>query len=61
MVSYKANKDLKYLVALFEGGKLKPVIDKCFPLEKTADAFRYYGKGRFTGKIVIALEDKQGT
>ncbi|MET0045950.1 MAG: NAD(P)-dependent alcohol dehydrogenase, partial [Candidatus Thiodiazotropha sp. 6PLUC3] len=26
MVGYKANKDLKYLVELFEGGKLKPVI-----------------------------------
>ena len=36
VVSYKANKDLSYLVELFEAGKLKPVIDKCFPLEKTA-------------------------
>ena len=56
IVGYKANKDLKYLVALFEGGKLKPVIDKCFPLEKTADAFRYFGKGCFKGKIIIKLD-----
>jgi NADPH:quinone reductase-like Zn-dependent oxidoreductase len=55
MVVYKANKDLKYLVELFEAGKLMPVIDKCYPLEKTADAFRYFGKGRFSGKIVIAM------
>ena len=61
MVGYKANKDLKYLVELFEGGKLKPVIDRCFPLEKTADAFRYFGKGCFKGKIVITLECKNGT
>ena len=61
MVGYKANKDLKYLVELFEGGKLKPVIDKCFPLEKTADAFRHFGKGCFKGKIVITLEYKNGT
>jgi NADPH:quinone reductase-like Zn-dependent oxidoreductase len=47
---------LKYLVELFEGGKLKPVIDRCFPLEKTADAFRYFGDGRFKGKIVVTLE-----
>jgi NADPH:quinone reductase-like Zn-dependent oxidoreductase len=53
LVGYKANKDSKYLVELFEAGKLKPVIDKCFPLEKTADAFRYFGEGRFKGKIVI--------
>lgn len=53
MVSYKANKDTGYLVELFEAGKIKPVIDKVFPLEKTADAFRYFGEGRFKGKIVI--------
>jgi NADPH:quinone reductase-like Zn-dependent oxidoreductase len=53
MVGYKANKDSGYLVELFEGGKIKPVIDKIFPLEETADAFRYFGKGRFKGKIVI--------
>lgn len=55
MVGYKANKDLKYLVELFEAGKLKPFIDKCFPLEKTADAFRYFGEGCFNGKIVVTL------
>ena len=56
MVGYKANKDLIYLVELFEAGKLKPVIDKCFPLEKTAEAFRYFGEGRFNGKIVIRMD-----
>ncbi len=55
MVGYKANKDLSYLVELFENGKLKPVIDKCFPLEKTAEAFRYFGEGRFKGKIVVTF------
>lgn len=55
MVYYKANKDLNYLVELFEAGNLRPVIDKCFPLEETADAFRYYGEGRFKGKIVVTL------
>jgi NADPH:quinone reductase-like Zn-dependent oxidoreductase len=55
MVAYKANKDLPYLVDLFETGRLRPVIDRCFPLEKTADAFRYYGEGGFKGKIVIFM------
>jgi NADPH:quinone reductase-like Zn-dependent oxidoreductase len=53
VVGYKANKDTNYIVALFEADKLKPVIDKCFPLEKTAEAFRYFGEGRFKGKIVV--------
>ena len=61
MVGYQPNKDLKYLVSLFQAGKLKPVIDKCFPLEKTADAFRYFGIGRFKGKIVVVVESKTGT
>ena len=59
IVSYKANKDLNYLLELFEAGKLKPVIDKCFPLEKTAEAFRYFGKGCFKGKIVIKLSNNK--
>ena len=57
MVGYKANKDVNYLIELFEEGKLKLLIDKCYPLEKTADAFRYYGDGHFKGKIVISLND----
>ncbi|MGD9171045.1 MAG: NAD(P)-dependent alcohol dehydrogenase [Candidatus Thiodiazotropha sp.] len=56
MVAYKANKDLNYLIELFEAENLKPVIDKCFPLEKTPDAFRYFGEGRFKGKIVVTVE-----
>ena len=56
IVAYKANKDLSYLVKLFEVGKLKPVIDKYFPLEKTDEAFRYFGEGRFKGKIVVTVE-----
>jgi len=61
MVAYKANKDLSYLVELFEAGKLKPVIDKCFPLEKTAEAFRYFGDGCFKGKIVVKLDHDKKT
>lgn len=55
VLGYKANKDSHYLVELFGTGKLKPVMDKCFPLEKTAEAFRYFGEGRFKGKIVVTL------
>ncbi len=55
VVGYTANKDLNYLVELFAAGKLKPCIDKYFPLEETAEAFRYFGEGRFKGKIVVTL------
>ncbi len=61
LVGYKPNKDLEYLIALFEARHIKPVIDKCFPLEETADAFRNFGKGRFKGKIVVTTEQNNGT
>ena len=56
IVGYKANKDSSYLVELFEAGRLKPIIDRCYPLEETAEAFRYFGKGAFKGKIVIKTD-----
>ncbi|WP_163339580.1 NAD(P)-dependent alcohol dehydrogenase [Desulfopila sp. IMCC35008] len=55
IVGYKPNKDLQYITDLFEAGKLNPIIDKCYQLEETAEAFRYFGSGCFKGKIVITL------
>jgi NADPH:quinone reductase-like Zn-dependent oxidoreductase len=48
-------KDLVFLKDLCEGGKLRPVIDKVYPLNETAEAFRYYGKGHARGKVVITI------
>ena len=56
ILGYKPNKDSKYLVELFEQKQLTPVIDKCFPLEETAEAFRYFGDGLFKGKIVVTVQ-----
>ena len=46
--------DLKELTQLFESGKVKPIIDKVYPLSKTAEAVRYLGEGHTKGKVVIA-------
>ncbi len=35
--------------------KLKPVVDSTFPLEKSAEAFRYMEQSKHFGKIVIGL------
>jgi len=48
--------DLAYLGALFEAGKVIPVIDRCYPLEATADAIRYVEAGHAPGKVVISME-----
>ena len=47
--------DLVYLKSLLESGKLVPVIDECYPLEKTAQAFWYYEKTHPRGKVVITM------
>jgi NADPH:quinone reductase-like Zn-dependent oxidoreductase len=57
MATAKANqKDLLFIKELLETGKVKPVIDKCYPLHQTADAIRYLETGRARGKVVIIVE-----
>jgi NADPH:quinone reductase-like Zn-dependent oxidoreductase len=56
LIKHKPNKDLNIINELFEAGKIKPVLDKCFPLSETAEAFQYFGEGHFNGKVVITVE-----
>ncbi|MBI5303004.1 MAG: NAD(P)-dependent alcohol dehydrogenase [Chloroflexi bacterium] len=53
----KANqKDLLFMKELLEAGKVKPVMDRCYPLSETAEALRYLGAGHARGKVVITVE-----
>ncbi|KAF0216401.1 MAG: hypothetical protein FD174_3691 [Geobacteraceae bacterium] len=61
LIMHKPNKNLDILSELIESGKVKPVIDRCFPLSETAEAFRYFGEGHFKGKIVITVEHNNNT
>jgi NADPH:quinone reductase-like Zn-dependent oxidoreductase len=45
--------DLAALRELVEDGKVKPVIDRTYPLSEVAEAFRYFEQGHTRGKIVI--------
>jgi NADPH:quinone reductase-like Zn-dependent oxidoreductase len=58
---HKPNKDLAFLKELFEDDKVKPVIDRCYPLSEVAEAFRYFGKGHTRGKVVITVEHNNKT
>jgi len=48
--------DLLTLKGLLEEGKIKPAIDRRYPLSEAAEAVRYLGMGHARGKIVITVQ-----
>jgi len=47
--------DLAFVAGLLESGKVKPLIDRCYPLAETADALGYVADGHASGKVVITV------
>ncbi len=47
---------LRELSGLIETGAIKPVVDRVFPLNSTADALAYVETGRAKGKVVIKIK-----
>lgn len=54
-------KDLVFVKELIETRRVVPVIDRCYPLSETAEAFRYFGEVHAKGKVVITMEHNNKT
>jgi NADPH:quinone reductase-like Zn-dependent oxidoreductase len=55
MLTKGGEQNLEFINDLLKTGKLKPVIDRSYPLSETAEAIRYLEQGHAQGKVVITV------
>ena len=48
-------KGMRLIADLAAAGTLKPVIDRSYPLERIAEAFKYVEQGHKKGNVVITV------
>jgi NADPH:quinone reductase-like Zn-dependent oxidoreductase len=54
-ISHHSGEDLATLAGWMEAGKLRPVVDRTYPLAEAAEAMRYLEAGRARGKVIVTM------
>jgi NADPH:quinone reductase-like Zn-dependent oxidoreductase len=54
-ISKEGAEDLLTLKEMIEAGKIRPVVEKTYPLDQVPEAMTYLGTGHVQGKLVITI------
>jgi NADPH:quinone reductase-like Zn-dependent oxidoreductase len=55
MLAKSSQQDLTLIKEWVEAGKVMPVMDRCFPLSRVAEALHYVEAGHAKGKVVVTM------